>query len=128
MKSRTLDKIDTAAAWVEGTQDRVTHWLRCHFSWAYRQHAYEETFTFTIAVTGRLRERARRLAVDRIRRDLREQGADGPFVRTDGTSWQIEQNGTMPDWYSELPPTGVVRIPRFNDDDIQHEHRATYRR
>jgi hypothetical protein len=127
VKSKTLDHIDNAAAWVEGSSDRATHWLRCHFSWAWRQHATEETFTFTFAVTGKLRERARNIAMGRIRKDLKAMGANGPFVQH-GADAYLHEVRKSPDWLDALPPTGVVHTPPIDHEREMHEHKATFRR
>lgn len=121
MRSRTLEAIDTGLAWAEDTKFRTECWLKAHVSWAWRSHRTEEQFTITVSLTGRLRERARQLADARLRRQLRSLGADGPFTG-DGLAWQIEQNGQCPAWPADLPQTGVVRIPTFDDAEVARAH------
>jgi hypothetical protein len=124
MRSRTLDYLDSGIAHVEGTKDRVGHWFQAHCSWAWRTHAFEESFTFTISITGKLRERARRLALAKIRRTLIADGASGPLVSRDGREWQQNLNGACEDWLADLPQTGKVRTPPFDYGEQQAKHRS----
>lgn len=124
MKSNTFRRIDEGAAWVETRHEALRHWIKLHYSWAYRQYRYEEQFTVTIAITGRLRERVRRLAIERIRKDLIAMGATGPFVTGDG----LATDRACPDWLAALPQTGVVRTPPVDHELAMHEHKATARR
>jgi hypothetical protein len=122
VRSRTLDAIDTSFAWVEDTKARTECWFKAHFSWGYLASYSEERLTLTVSFTGRLRERVRQLAVAKIRRTLIEDGVDGPFVQGDGLGWQIEQNGQCPTRLADLPDTGKVRTPAFDDDELAAAH------
>jgi hypothetical protein len=123
MKSRTLVAIDSGLAWAEDTKFRTECWFKAHVSWAYRAAISEEQLTLTLSFTGRLRERARRYAMARIKRRMMADGASGPFLDTDGRAWQIELNkADCPGWLADLPQTGVVRIPTFDDAEIAASH------
>lgn len=123
MRSRTLDAIDTGLAWAEDTKYRTERWLKAHLSWAYRSYYHEEQLTLTLSFTGRLRERARQAAIARIKRRMLADGADGPYITGDGLEYQIRVNQHQcPDWLADLPQTGKVRTPAFDDAAVAAAH------